>query len=76
MQREMQVAGQPVIFDVEIPLDEVVPGFIQYYFWARDEFGNEATWPSGGEDMPIVLPVYQQYAQKVKKIKPKEVTKI
>ena len=34
MQREMQVSDQPVIFNVEIPLDEVIPGFIQYYFWA------------------------------------------
>ncbi len=45
--RLMNVSRQPVIYDVEIPLDEVVPGFIQYYFWARDAFGNESTWPSG-----------------------------
>jgi len=57
-QREMEVASQPVIFNVSIPLDEVVPGFFQYYFWARDEFGNEVTWPSGGEDLPMILPIY------------------
>ena len=56
--QEMHVSYQPVIFNVEIPLDEVESGFIQYYFWAKDEYDNGTTWPSGGEDMPIVLPVY------------------
>ena len=31
IQREMQVAYQPVIFNVEIPLDEIEPGTIQYF---------------------------------------------
>lgn len=56
--QEMHVSYQPVIFNVLIPLDEVESGFIQYYFWAKDEYDNGTTWPSGGEDMPIVLPVY------------------
>ena len=58
IQREMQVSYQPVIYNVEIPIDEVESGFIQYYFWAKDEYYNEAAWPSGGEDMPMVLPIY------------------
>ena len=58
IQREMQVSYQPVIYNLEIPIDEVKSGFIQYYFWATDEYNNEATWPSGGEDMPMVLPIY------------------
>ena len=64
IKREMQVGDQPVIYDVTIPLDEVTAGFIQYYFWAKDEYGNEATWPIGGEDLPIVLPVYNVKKEK------------
>ena len=56
--QKMHVSYQPVIFNVVIPLDEVESGFIQYYFWAKDEYDNGATLPSGGEDMPMVLPVY------------------
>ncbi|NWJ43695.1 hypothetical protein HX837_05780 [Marine Group I thaumarchaeote] len=56
--QKMHVSYQPVIFNVVIPLDEVDSGFIQFYFWAKDEYDNGATWPSGGEDMPIILPVY------------------
>ena len=59
VQAEMFESSQPVIYDVEIPLDEVEPGFIQYYFYAKDEFGNQSTWPDGGEDLPVVLPVYR-----------------
>ena len=66
-QREMQVSYQPVIFNVEIPLDEVESGFIQYYFWAKDIYYNEATWPSGGEDMPMVLPIYPTKQEQEKK---------
>ena len=62
----MHVSYQPVIFNVEIPLDEVESGFIQYYFWAKDEYDNGATWPSGGEDMPMVLPVYPLKKEKGK----------
>ena len=58
IQREMQVSYQPVIYNVEIPIDEVKSGSIQYYFWAKDEYNNGTTWPIGGEDMPMVLPVY------------------
>ena len=65
IQREMNVGSQPVIYNVEIPLDEVVSGFIQYYFWAKDEYGNEATWPSGGEDLPMVLPIYSIKVDKI-----------
>ena len=64
--QEMHVSYQPVIFNVEIPLDEVESGFIQYYFWAKDEYDNGATWPSGGEDMPMVLPVYPLKKEKGK----------
>ena len=39
-QCELEVASQPVIFNVNIPLDEVVPGFLQYYFWAKDIYGK------------------------------------
>jgi hypothetical protein len=67
IQREMQVSYQPVIFNVEIPIDEVESGFIQYYFWAQDEYFNGATWPSGGEDMPMVLPIYPTKQEKRKK---------
>ncbi len=56
--QKMHVSYQPVIFNVVIPLDEVDSGFIQFYFWAKDEYDNGVTWPSGGEDMPIILPVY------------------
>ena len=72
--RNMNVSNQPVIYDVEIPLDEVVPGFIQYYFWARDAYGNESTWPSGGEDLPIVLPIYPTKKEEI--IVSKEIPKL
>ena len=26
---------------------------------AKDDYGNQATWPEGGEDLPMVLPIYQ-----------------
>ena len=67
IQREMQVSYQPVIYNVEIPIDEVETGFIQYYFWAKDEYYNGATWPSGGEDMPMVLPIYPNKQEQEKK---------
>jgi len=67
--QEMRVSYQPVIYNVEIPLDEVESGIIQYYFWAKDKYDNGATFPSGGEDMPIVLPIYPI---KKEKGKPKE----
>ena len=66
IKQEMHVSYQPVIFNVEIPLDKVDSGFIQYYFWAKDEYDNGATWPSGGEDMPMVLPVYPLKKEKGK----------
>ena len=64
VQREMSVSYQPVIYDVEIPLEEVESGHIQYFFWAKDEYGNQATWPEGGEDLPMVLPVYPKKQEK------------
>jgi len=64
--QKMHVSYQPVIFNVEIPLDVVESGFIQYYFWAKDEYDNGATWPGGGEDMPMVLPVYPLKKEKGK----------
>ena len=67
--QEMRVSYQPVIYNVEIPLDEVESGVIQYYFWAKDKYDNGATLPSGGEDMPMVLPIYPI---KQEKGKPKE----
>jgi len=71
--KKMHVSYQPVIYNVEIPIDEVEPGLIQYYFWAIDEFDNGATWPSGGEDMPTVLPVY---TIRQEKSKPKEIARL
>ena len=55
---EMKVSYQPVIFNVKIPMEDIKAGFIQYYFWSKDEYQNGSTWPAGGEDMPIVYPVY------------------
>ena len=39
--------------------DNVVPGRMEYYFFARDEHGNQSTWPSEGEDLPESLPVFE-----------------
>ena len=66
-QRRMQISHQPVIFEVEIPLDEVEAGTLQYYFWARDIYDNQSTWPEGGEDLPMVLPVFPTLPAKKKK---------
>jgi hypothetical protein len=66
-QREMEISYQPVIYEVEIPSDEVESGTIQYYFWAKDIYGNESTWPEGGEHMPVVLPVYPMMQEKEEK---------
>ena len=63
-QIDMEVGSQPVIYNTEIPLDEVVAGTIEYYFWAKDIYGNEATWPIGGEDLPMILPIYIMQQEK------------
>lgn len=55
---EMKVSYQPVIFNAKIPMEDIKTGFIQYYFWSKDEYQNGSTWPIGGEDMPIVYPIY------------------
>ena len=35
----------------------VVPGKMEYYFFARDEHGNQSMWPSEGEELPENLSV-------------------
>ena len=65
---EMAVSYQPVIYEVEIPSDEVISGSLQYYFWATDVYGNQSTWPDGGEDMPVVIPVYTSMGVKKERI--------
>ena len=43
----------------EIPESEVRPGKLEYYFFARDEFGNQSTWPENGENSPESYPVFE-----------------
>lgn len=64
---EMVVSDQPVLYKVEIPFDEVEPGSLQYYFWSKDIYNNQSTWPEGGEDLPMVLPVFATIQKKDKK---------
>ena len=52
MDKEMFYVG-------EIPESEVRPGKLEYYFFARDEFGNQSTWPENGEDSPESYPVFE-----------------
>jgi len=52
MEKEMFHVG-------EIPEPEVRPGRLEYYFLARDEFGNQSTWPEKGESSPESYPVFE-----------------
>ena len=52
MEKEMFYVG-------EIPESEVRPGKLEYYFFARDEFGNQSTWPERGENSPESYPVFE-----------------
>ncbi len=52
MEKEMFYVG-------EIPESEVRPGRLEYYFFARDEFGNQSTWPEKGESSPESYPVFE-----------------
>jgi len=45
MEKEMYYVG-------EILASEVESGRLEYYFFARDEFGNQSTWPQNGEKEP------------------------
>ncbi len=52
MEKELYYVG-------EIPESEVIPGRLEYYFFARDEFGNQSTWPEGGEESPESIPIFE-----------------
>ena len=48
------------IFHVgEIPESEVRPGRLEFYYFARDEYGNQSTWPENGENSPESYPVFE-----------------
>ncbi|MBT5078522.1 MAG: hypothetical protein HOM61_06405 [Candidatus Marinimicrobia bacterium] len=48
------------IFHVgEIPESEVRPGRLEFYYFARDEYGNQSTWPEDGENDPESYPVFE-----------------
>lgn len=42
-----------------IPGVDVIPGRMEYYFFARDEHGNQSTWPVDGENAPEGYPVFE-----------------
>ncbi|MBC8311218.1 MAG: hypothetical protein H8E72_02865 [Candidatus Marinimicrobia bacterium] len=48
-----------MFYIAEIPESEVTPGRLEYYFFARDEFGNQSNWPENGEDSPESYPVFE-----------------
>ena len=50
MELEVNYIGQ-------IPTLDVVAGTLYYYFFAEDSYGNQATWPEGGERQPATLRV-------------------
>ena len=43
---------QEMYYTGVIPGINVLPGIMEYYFFARDEHGNQSTWPSEGEASP------------------------
>ena len=49
-----------IFYTVIIPGIYVSSGKMDYYFFARDEHGNQSTWPLEGEDSPASVPVFEQ----------------
>ena len=48
-----------IFYSGVIPGINVLAGRMEYYFFARDEHGNQSTWPSEGEDLPESLPIFE-----------------
>ena len=51
--------NKDIVYRGEIPAYEVIPGKLEYYFFARDEMGNQSTWPIQGETNPESYPVFE-----------------
>ncbi|MBC8174552.1 MAG: hypothetical protein H8E82_02710 [Candidatus Marinimicrobia bacterium] len=64
----------PMVLDVnytaEIPAEDVTYGKLYHYFWAKDIYDNQATWPVNGEENPKIIPVLSPLAS----IKPDDIT--
>jgi len=46
-----------VNYIAEIPGFEVIEGVLEYYFWAKDAYNNQAFYPEGGERNPLRIKV-------------------
>jgi len=51
--------NKEIFYMAEIPESDVRPGRLEYYFFARDELGNQSTWPENGEISPESYPVFE-----------------
>jgi len=49
--------GKDVNYIAEIPGFEVTEGVLEYYFWAKDAYHNQAFYPEGGERNPLRIKV-------------------
>ena len=49
-----------IFYTAIIPGISVSSGDMEYYFFARDEHGNQSTWPTGGEEKPATITVLDQ----------------
>ena len=52
--------NKEVFYNVIIPGTSVYSGKMEYYFFARDEHGNQSTWPEGGEESPEKIIILDQ----------------
>ena len=48
-----------IFYSGVIPGINVISGRMEYYFFARDEYGNQSMWPSEGENLPESLHIFE-----------------
>ena len=63
---ESEESFSPLPMNKEIFYTAIIPGIsvssgdMEYYFFARDEHGNQSTWPLGGEEIPATITILDQ----------------
>ena len=70
---ESEKSFSPLPMNKEIFYTAIIPGIsvssgnMEYYFFARDEHGNQSTWPSGGEETPATITIFDQLGPDITK---------
>ena len=52
--------NKEIFYTAIIPGISVSSGDMEHYFFARDEHGNQSTWPLGGEENPETITMLDQ----------------